>query len=171
MGLTSFTKNFILTGDQLTMWGNAMGNLSAHFSKAELACHCCGELQIGQELIAALEQLRSLAGKEIVIHDGFRCLGHNQEVGGVTDSEHTRGLAADVGIPGLSLQQMYELALQIPAFAEGGIGVYDGGFLHLDIRPYAARWARVRGQYVGIQHLVKQPLILLAKVQPSSKAG
>lgn len=126
-----------------------MGDLSAHFSKAEFACRCCGELKIDQGLIDALEQLRSLAGTEILIHDGYRCPPHNQEVGGVTDSEHTRGLAADVGVPGLSLQHMYELALQIPTFAEGGIGVYDGGFLHLDVRSHAARWARVRGQYVA----------------------
>lgn len=171
MGLTSFPHNIIITGDKRTMWGTATGDLSAHFSKAELACRCCGELKIDQGLIDALEQLRSLAGREILIRDGYRCHAHNQEVGGVTDSEHTRGLAADVDIPGLSLQQMYELALQIPTFAEGGIGVYDGGFLHLDVRPYGARWARVRGQYVGVQHLVQQPLTLLAKVQLSSQAG
>jgi peptidase M15-like protein len=153
------------------MRGTAMGDLSAHFSKAELACRCCGELQIDQKLIDALEQLRGLVGTEILIHDGYRCTAHNQDVGGVTDSEHTRGLAADVGIPGLSLQQMYEMALQIPTFVGGGIGVYDGGFLHLDVRPYAARWARVRGQYVGIEHLVKPPLTLLAKVQSSSQPG
>ena len=153
------------------MRGTAMGDLSAHFSKAELACRCCGELQIDQKLIDGLEQLRSLAGTEILIHDGYRCPTHNQEVGGVTDSEHTRGLAADVAIPGLSLQQMYELVLQIPTFDGGGIGVYDGGFLHLDVRPYAARWARVRGQYVGIGHLVRPPLTLLAKVQTGSQPG
>jgi hypothetical protein len=171
MGSTSFSNNFIISGDRRTVWGDAIGDLSAHFSKAELACHCCGELKIDQGLIDALEQLCSLAGREIVIQDGYRCPAHNQEMGGVTDSEHTRGLAADVGIPGLSLQQMYELALQIPAFAEGGIGVYDGAFLHLDVRRYAGRWARVRGQYVGVQHLVKEPLTLLAITQPSAKAG
>ena len=148
-----------------------MGDLSAHYSKAEFACHCCHELKIEKALIDALEQLRTLAGKPILIHDGYRCPAHNQEVGGVSDSEHTRGMAADIGIPGLTLQRMYELALQIPMFAEGGIGVYDGGFLHLDVRPHAARWARVRGQYVGIGHLVKQPLTLLAKVQTSSQPG
>ncbi|MBZ5549093.1 MAG: DUF882 domain-containing protein [Acidobacteriia bacterium] len=148
-----------------------MGDLSVHFSKAEFTCRCCGELILDQQLIDALEQLRTLAGKPLRIHDGYRCPAHNQEVGGVTDSEHTRGLAADVEIPGLSLQEMYELVLQIPAFTRGGIGAYDGGFLHLDVRPHAARWARVRGQYVGIQHLVKQPLTLLAKVQTGSQPG
>jgi len=148
-----------------------MGDLSANFSQAEFACHCCGELKIVQGLIDALEQLRTLAGKPVLIHDGYRCTAHNQEVGGVSDSEHTRGVAADVAIPGLSLQEMYDLAMQVPTLARGGIGVYDGGFLHLDVRPHAARWARVRGQYVGIQHLVKQPLTLLAKVQTSSQPG
>jgi len=145
-----------------------VGDLSAHFSKKELACHCCGDLKIENVLIEALEQLRSLAGKEIVIHDGYRCPAHNQEVGGVTDSEHTRGMAADVVIPGLQLQQMFELALQVPTFLNGGIGVYDGGFLHLDIRSHQARWARVRGQYVGIQHLVSTPATLLAKLESGS---
>jgi len=146
-----------------------MGDLSAHFSKAELACHCCGELKIESGLIAALEQLRTLVNKEIVVHDGYRCPAHNQEVGGVSDSEHTRGMAADISAPGLSLQQMFLLALQVPTFLNGGIGVYDGGFLHLDTRPHQARWARVRGQYVGIQHLVTPPTTLLAKVQTETK--
>jgi hypothetical protein len=147
-----------------------MGNLSPHFSKAEFACRCCGELKIKMRLIDALEKLRSLAGKAILIHDGYRCSSHNQQVGGVTDSEHTQGMAADVEIPGLSLQEMYELALQVPEFAHGGVGVYDGGFIHVDVRLHASRWARVKGQYVGVQTLIKDP-ILLAKVQATSQSG
>jgi len=146
-----------------------MGDISEHFSKSELACRCCGQLKIENGLLAAIEQLRALAGKEIVVHDAYRCTTHNQEVGGVTDSEHTRGMAADISIPGLSLQQMYELALQVPTFLNGGIGVYDGGFVHVDIRPHQSRWARVRGQYVGIQHLVTQPATLLAKTQTGAQ--
>jgi len=140
-----------------------LGDLSEHFSKQEFACHCCGTLRIETALIDALELFRSLAGKPVVVHDGYRCPLHNEQAGGVSDSEHTRGLAADVSITGLSLQEMFDLALQVPAFRNGGIGVYDGVFLHLDIRPHAARWARVRGQYVGIQHLVQVPPSLLAK--------
>jgi zinc D-Ala-D-Ala carboxypeptidase len=146
-----------------------MGDLSRHFSKAEFACHCCGELKVEQRLIDALEQLRGLAGKAIVVHDGYRCPAHNQEVGGVSNSEHTQGTASDVEIPGLSLQQVYELALQVPDFAQGGIGVYDSGFLHVDVRPHVALWARVRGQYVGIQNLIKEPVLAAARtpVQPA----
>ena len=147
-----------------------MGDLSPHFSTAELACRHCGKLKVERRLLDALEALRKLAGKPVVVHDGYRCQDHNQEVGGVTNSEHTRGMAADVDIPGLSLQQMYELALQVPAFVEGGVGAYDTGFLHVDVRINCARWARVRGQYVGIHHLV-QEATLLAKMQNPSQAG
>lgn len=142
-----------------------MGDLSLHFSKAELACHCCGHLKIEGALIDALELLHTLAGREIIVHDGYRCPAHNQQVGGVTGSEHTLGVAADVAIPGLSLQQMYDLALQVPAFLKGGIGVYDGGFLHLDVRSRQARWARVHGKYVDIHSLVTSRGTLLARVQ------
>jgi zinc D-Ala-D-Ala carboxypeptidase len=146
-----------------------MGDLSSHFSRAELACHCCGELKLEPRLIDALEKLRSLAGKAIVVHDGYRCPAHNQEVGGVSDSEHTLGMAADVEIPGLSLRQMYDLALQVPEFAQGGIGAYDGGFLHVDVRQHMARWARVRGQYVGIQYLIQETVLATARtsVEPA----
>ena len=137
----------------------SMGDLSTHFSRKELACQCCGEVTLDVRLLAALESLRDAAGAPVVIHGAYRCERHNQEVGGVTDSEHTRGMAADVRIEGLSLQQMYELALKVPEFAEGGIGAYDGGFLHLDVRGYRSRWARIRGQYVGIQHLIDEPVL------------
>jgi len=146
-----------------------MGDLSTHFSRQELACRCCGELTLDDHLLAALESLSEAAGAPVVIRDAYRCERHNQEVGGVTNSEHTRGMAADVKIAGLTLQQMYELALQVPEFAEGGIGAYDGGFLHVDVRGFRSRWARVRGQYVGIQHLVEEP-VLVAKARATRSA-
>ena len=134
-----------------------MGDLSLHFSRSEFACRCCGQLQLDPHLLHGLETLRALAGAPIVIHAGYRCVRHNQEVGGVPHSEHTRGLAADIDLPGVSLQRMYELALEVPEFAEGGIGVYDRNFLHVDVRDHRARWARVSGRYVGINELVREP--------------
>ena len=134
-----------------------MGDLSAHFSRSELQCRCCGRLLIDSRLLDGLEKLRALAGVPVVIHAGYRCPEHNAAVGGVPHSEHTLGLAADVALPGLSLQRMYELALKVPQFAQGGIGVYDGGFLHVDVREHRARWARVSGQYVGMGALVREP--------------
>ncbi len=72
--------------------------------------------------------------------------------------------------PGCRSRKCTQLALQVPEFTRGGVGAYDGGFLHVDVRLHASRWARVRGQYVGIQQLIKDP-ILLAKVQTNSQSG
>jgi len=38
------------------------------------------------------------------------------------------------------------------------------------VRMNRSRWARVRGQYVGIAHLVQEPT-MLAKMQNSSQLG
>jgi uncharacterized protein YcbK (DUF882 family) len=140
-----------------------MGDLSAHFSRKELSCRCCGRLQIDSRLLDGLEALRAIAGSEIIVHAGYRCPRHNREVGGVPNSEHLRGLAADISLPGVPLQRMYELALEIPQFADGGIGVYDGNFLHVDVRDRRARWARVSGRYVGVGELVREPELLAVK--------
>lgn len=93
----------------------------------------------------------------VLVHAGYRCVKHNREVGGVPHSEHTLRRAADIDLPGVSLQHMYEIALEVPQFAQGGIGVYDGGFLHVDVREHRVRWARVNGRYVGIAELVREP--------------
>ena len=137
-----------------------MGDLSTHFSRNELQCRCCGRLRIDSRLLDGLEKLRALAGVAIIVHAGYRCPKHNQEVGGVPHSEHLQGLAADIELPGVSLQRAYELALEVPQFAQGGIGAYDGGFLHVDVREHSARWARVAGHYVGITELVREPEVL-----------
>jgi uncharacterized protein YcbK (DUF882 family) len=144
-----------------------MGDLSPHFSSNELACKCCGRLLLDPKLLDGLETLRNLAGVPVFVHAGYRCTRHNHEVGGVAGSEHTRGLAADIHLPGLSLQQMYELALEVPQFADGGIGAYDGDFLHVDVRDHHARWTRVRGKYVSIHELVREPQLLAEKMEDS----
>lgn len=131
-----------------------MGDLSAHFSRSELQCHDCGKCVIDPGLLEALEALRSLGPEPILIDDAYRCPEHNAAVGGVNDSQHTEGKAADLRIEGLNLQQMYARAKTVPAFLAGGIGVYDGGFIHVDVRDGKARWARVRGVYLGIGELV-----------------
>jgi uncharacterized protein YcbK (DUF882 family) len=140
-----------------------MGDLSPHFSRNELACRCCGLLQLDPRLLEGLEALRKLAGGPVIINAGYRCPRHHQEVGGAPHCEHTRGLAADVRLPGLSLQQMYDLANEVPDFAQGGIGVYDENFLHVDVRDHRARWARVRGEYVAIHQLVHEPELVATK--------
>lgn len=128
-----------------------MGDLSPHFSTSEMQCHCCGRCSIDGRLIDALENLRALGPEPIIVNDAFRCEEQNKKVGGVPHSEHPNGTAADIRITGLTLKQMFERAELVGAFANGGIGIYDGGFIHVDVRNGKARWARVKGKYVGIE--------------------
>lgn len=129
-----------------------MGDLSPHFNTEEFTCKCgCGHSKVSGELVTGLEILRELAGLAIVIDRGYSCPQHNAQVGGKPDSQHLEGTAADIRIPPLSVEQMYRLSLKVPQFAAGGIGIYDGGFLHVDVRATIARWARVRGKYMSIE--------------------
>lgn len=45
---------------------------------------------------AVLDPARERLGKPITVNSGFRCALHNRKVGGVVNSQHLRGEAADV---------------------------------------------------------------------------
>lgn len=126
-----------------------MGDLSRDFSAAEFACPCCGLRRVSADLVAGLQQLRTLARAPVRVTSGRRCRVHNAAVGGARSSLHVPGEAADVVVAGLTVREMYDLAVRVPLF--GGIGVYpENGFIHVDVRRARARWARVGGQYVGL---------------------
>ena len=118
-----------------------MGIESEHFKDAELECHHCHVNACTQELVDALEALRSIVAKPITVDDAYRCPVHNAEVGGVPNSEHTRGIAADIKVAGMTPAEMYQAALRVPTFASGGIGVAEHqGYIHVDVREQHARW-------------------------------
>lgn len=123
---------------------------SEHFTRTQLACPCCGECDLDQRLLPALEKLRALAGEIEIVH-AYRCAKANGQALGVSKAAHLQGRAVDIKIRGMSLQQMYDLAEQVPEFEMGGIGVNDDGTLHIDVRAFKARWGRLNGVYVGIE--------------------
>lgn len=67
-----------------------------HFSPQEFYCSCCGREAMQDEFIQRLEKAREIAGVPFRINSGFRCEKHNRFVGGVAESSHTLGLAADI---------------------------------------------------------------------------
>lgn len=78
-----------------------MGKLSENFDRHEFACKCgCGADEVSPKLIETLQTLRTLAGVPITVTSGRRCPGHNAAVGGVANSQHLLGNAADVMVRG-----------------------------------------------------------------------
>lgn len=112
--------------------------LSEHFIEDEFACPCCGTVLVQPDLVEKLEGLRRLAGGPVAVTSGYRCPAHNKTVGGVENSYHTQGMAADVFVCAISSPQLAEMAEQA---GFDGIGVYqEQGFVHVDVRGYPARW-------------------------------
>jgi hypothetical protein len=63
-----------------------------------------------------LEPLRTLLGKPIKVDSGFRCAELNTAVGGVKDSQHSRGEAADIQVKGMTPEEvtLKLMALELP---------------------------------------------------------
>jgi uncharacterized protein YcbK (DUF882 family) len=122
-----------------------MGDLSKNFSRSEFACKgqdCCEHsAPVHPELISALQELREKVMVPLTINSGFRCNRHNRAIGGAAQSFHRLGMAADIACPkGMTPETLAQAAEAIPAFHEGGIGIYPS-WVHLDVRITGkARW-------------------------------
>ena len=116
---------------------NPAGKLGSHFDSSEFTCHCCGNGTVDPKLIALLERLRAKAGVPVHVNCGYRCPKHNAEVGGVPNSQHVEGTAADITIPQISFERAAQLVKGLPF---DGTGFYpplgQGGawFIHVDTR-------------------------------------
>lgn len=106
-----------------------------YFTMDEFSCNCCGELPpngMNPVLLEKLDQLRERVGYPIIITSGYRCPYYNKEVGGVSNSQHVLGNAADCFCWYLSVEELANIAREI---GFDGIGkYYDSEFVHLDCR-------------------------------------
>ena len=73
--------------------------VSPHFTLREFQCRCCGCVKLDARLLAALEELRAVWGRPLVITSGYRCPARNAVIGGAPRSLHMAGRAADVHVP------------------------------------------------------------------------
>ena len=116
-----------------------------YFKKSEFACKCGGRycngypVEIDMNMVKIADQIRSRIGKPITVNSGLRCKTHNANVGGVSNSQHLLGNAADLGCPsGCTPAQMASIAESIMGDT-GGIGIYSWG-IHIDTRSAKSRW-------------------------------
>ncbi|WP_195270791.1 D-Ala-D-Ala carboxypeptidase family metallohydrolase [Eubacterium sp. 1001713B170207_170306_E7] len=108
---------------------------SAHFLMDEYVCDCPGYCDgwpavMDPELLEKIEELRCYFDQPIIITSGVRCERRNAEVGGIENSWHRYGHAADLYCPGVPYD---EVAAAARALGLGVIEYPDQQFDHCEI--------------------------------------
>ena len=120
---------------------NSINNIiiATHFKLSEFACPCCKRVMLHPKLLGKLVELRKILEIPVYITSGYRCSRYNHQIGGVPNSYHCIGLAADIKVKDINLITLLEVCENIDF---NGIGVYEKkNFLHLDVRPTKrTRW-------------------------------
>jgi len=121
--------------------------LTENFTRQEFDCKdgtaMPPEVLINIRLVAKqLQILRDHLGESIHINSGYRSPAYNKRIGGVKNSQHVLGKAADITCKSKTPKQLaaiIERLITAGTLRFGGMGVYPG-FVHVDIRAGKARW-------------------------------
>ena len=112
------------------------------FTQDEFRCQCGGRYCDGfpvepqEELVRTVDEIRRRLGIPVTIGSGIRCSQHNANVGGVANSRHQYGDAADL-YSAESPEWMAAIAEDILGNT-GGLGIYSWG-IHVDTGKFS-RW-------------------------------
>lgn len=118
--------------------------LSKNFREEEFTCKCgkCKEVPAHMKenlilLCQQLEKIRFYTGA-IIINSGVRCSAHNKRVGGVPNSQHLQGKAADIRVKNMYIEDLYNRIVELKRqeiIKIGYIQLYKTKkFVHIDIR-------------------------------------
>lgn len=115
--------------------------LSTNFKVKEFASKDGSDaVLVAPRLVMVLQSLRSHFCAAVTINSGYRTPQYNAKVGGVTDSQHCYGMAADISVSGQKPDTVAAFARTLmPDW--GGVGVYaKKGFTHIDVREKRSDW-------------------------------
>lgn len=125
------------------------GKVSKHFRVREFASKDgADKVLIDDDLVTLLEKIREAAGGAVTINSGYRSPEHNAAVGGVSNSQHVKGTAADIVVEDTDPLTVGQIAEYILG-NRGGIGVYQT-FTHVDTRAKKSRWDQRSGHQVVV---------------------
>tara|TARA_Y100001963_G_scaffold159865_1_gene265807 strand:+ start:6470 stop:6895 length:426 start_codon:yes stop_codon:yes gene_type:complete len=117
-----------LTEEELAEWQA----LAPNFSPKEIASKGDGSIVVIKEALKALQRMRDIADRPLTINSGYRDPAYNRAVGGVLNSQHTRGRAFDIHIANSEEGRELERIAEDVGFT--AIGRYPT-FIHVDMRP------------------------------------
>lgn len=95
-----------------------------------------------KQLAESLQVLREYLNKPILINIAYRPVWWELKKGRSGNSLHTKGLAADINVQGITTQDLKEVIehlIKENKMKQGGLGYYPA-FIHYDIRGKKARW-------------------------------
>ena len=83
-----------------------------------------------------LQPVRDHFGKPVTVNSGYRCPKLNKAIGSSSKSQHTKGLAADIEIPGVSNKHLAEYIESKLPFDQLILEFYNGvdpnsGWVHV----------------------------------------
>jgi uncharacterized protein YcbK (DUF882 family) len=105
--------------------------LSEFFSLDEFESPDTGQVMLDGQLFAVLDHLRRALASPVVITSGYRTAAHNRAVGGVADSLHLIGAAADLVFPEREMKaKALAHLLQVPAV----VVIDEHDHLHVQVR-------------------------------------
>ena len=115
-----------------------------------MRCRVTGtEIAIDPKLAEILVRLHALYGREIQLISGHR---QPNTISTKPTSQHASGRAADIRIPGVSIEELKRVALSLGA---RGVGLYpEKGFVHVDVRPqtrYTWVYTAARGEQSDVR--------------------
>lgn len=134
-----FTVEVVNNGETMDVGVNlATGELDAETYRRLrhlMRCQRTGaETPIDPRLLDLLYRISQRTHQKIQLVSGFRAPMFSL----ATLSYHTRGMAADIRIPGMTPLMVRDLA---ESMGVGGIGYYPvSGFVHVDVRDERSRW-------------------------------
>lgn len=120
-------------------WVGTFWDSIKYFTREEFACHghdCSGfPVEPKEKLVRLLDAAREHFGVAGIISSGVRCGQHNAEVGGVYNSRHLQGLAADIRFVGIAPGTVVAWAMSHGANYAYSIqsGGKDTGYVHIDV--------------------------------------
>lgn len=115
--------------------------LSSNFRVREFACKDGSDaVLVAPRLVMVLQSIRDHFGTAVNINSGYRTPQYNTKVGGVDQSQHCYGTAADITVTDVKVETVAAYARKImPDW--GGVGIYKAqGFTHIDVREDRSDW-------------------------------